>query len=455
MTDYSIDELITATYVATDADGKSNSYYAIVLSKCKKYASTEVPTMGVCFDKRGKLVLLYNPDFLKKLTDGEAVAVLKHEAMHIFFRHISRFERKKNQTRVNVACDMAINQYLRGLPKGAQYPETYGLPRDLSADAYLKALEEQNAFDDSKMQMSGGGGQGQQGQGQQGQGQGDSDGDGDQQNQQGQGGGKSGQKKGKDKNQNQNQGQGGGDTVDDHTSWNKVVDENGHIVSDTEKEGIDTQSTVDRIARNIAQQMKSRGDAPAWAKGELTSLEEKSVHNWRQELKVLVQSVLSTDKRRSQKRINRKLACVTTDFLFPGRKKDRKPSVLLVRDTSGSMFCEKTQAEVLKEMVAISKHAEVLVCDCDTVVHQVYTVRKDSDFKTYQGGGGTSFVAPFEEAKKRNVDAVIYLTDLYGEFPDPRDIGKYARNTVWVTVEDDADRNDPPFGKVVRIPDEK
>ena len=46
------------------------------------------------------------------------------------------------------------------------------------------------------------------------------------------------------------------------------------------------------------------------------------------------------------------------------------------------------------------------------------------------------------------------MTDLYGEFPDPRNIGKYARNTVWVTVEKDADTRNPPFGKVVRIQDE-
>ena len=168
----------------------------------------------------------------------------------------------------------------------------------------------------------------------------------------------------------------------------------------------------------------------------------------------LWRSPVSTDKRRSQKRINRRLACVTTEFLFPGKKKDRKPSVLLVRDTSGSMFCEETQGAILAEMIEISKRAEVLVCDCDTEIHQVYKVRKQSDFKNYEGGGGTSFVKPFEEAKKRNVDAVIYMTDLYGEFPDPRNIGKYSRNTVWVTVEKDADRTDPPFGKIVRIQDE-
>lgn len=425
MTTHTLDELVAATFSAVDADGKTNSYYALVLSKCKKYASKEVPTMGVAFDQRGKLVLLWNPDFLRKLTDGEAIAVLKHEAMHIFFKHLARFQTKKNHERVNIATDMAINQYLRGLPAGCQLPETYKLPRGLSADAYLKALEEQNIADKKMMSINGAG-----------------SGNGGDKSQQGDG-------------QGQDSDDGSSAGTDNHETWDKVVDDNGKIIGDTESEGVDTQSTLDRIARSVAQRMKEKGDAPAWASAVVENLDKKSKHNWKNELRVLVNSVLSTDKRRSQKHIDRRLACITDEFLFPGKKKDRKPSVLLVRDTSGSMFCAETQAAVLTEMIAISRRAEVLVCDCDTVVHQVYKVRKPSDFKEYQGGGGTSFVAPFDEAKKRNVDAVIYLTDLFGDFPDPRNIGKYARNTVWVTVERDADRTDPPFGKIVRIQDEQ
>lgn len=425
MTTHTLDELVAATFSAVDADGKTNSYYALVLSKCKKYASKEVPTMGVAFDQRGKLVLLWNPDFLRKLTDGEAIAVLKHEAMHIFFKHLARFQTKKNHERVNIATDMAINQYLRGLPAGCQLPETYKLPRGLSADAYLKALEEQNIADKKMMSINGAG-----------------SGNGGDKSQQGDG-------------QGQDSDDGSSAGTDNHETWDKVVDDNGTIIGDSESEGVDTQSTLDRIARSVAQRMKEKGDAPAWASAVVENLDKKSKHNWKNELRVLVNSVLSTDKRRSQKHVDRRMICITDDFLFPGKKKDRKPSVLLVRDTSGSMFCPETQAAILTEMVAISRRAEVLVCDCDTVIHQTYKVRKPSDFKEYQGGGGTSFVAPFDEAKKRNVDAVIYLTDLYGDFPDPRNIGKYARNTVWVTVERDADRTDPPFGKIVRIQDEQ
>lgn len=419
MTTHTLEELIPATYCS---NGETNTYYALILSKCKKYKSTEVPTMGVCFDKQGGLVLLYNPDFLKRLTDAEALATLKHEAMHIFLMHLTRFQTKKNQKRVNLACDMAINQYLRGLPVGGVYPETYDLPKGLAADAYLKALEEKGVAEENQLQMKG------QGQGNQSQG----GGNGEQQDNQ----------------------QDGEDNNDDHSVWNKVVDENGKIVGDTESEGVDSESTVERISRMVAQQMKEQGNAPDWAKGHVEALDKKSKHDWRNELRVLVNSVLSTSKRRSQKRIDRKMACITTEYLMPGKKKDRQPSVLLVRDTSGSMFCDEIQAALLTEMIAISKRASVLVCDCDTEVHQTYKVRKPKDFKDYEGGGGTSFVEPFKVAKKMGVDAVIYLTDLYGDFPDKKDIGKYARNTVWVTVERDTPTQ-VPFGKLVRIADEK
>ena len=436
MTTHTIDELIPATF---QSHGETNTYYALILSKCKRYKSEEIQTMGVCFDKQGGLVLLYNPDYLKRLTDAEALAVLKHEALHIFLLHLTRFQTRKNQERVNIACDMAINQHLKSLPIGAQYPETYDLPKGLSADAYIKALEEKGIADKNKLQMPGSGskkgkGQGGGGNKQQQQGQGDQ-----QQDNNGDGGG------GGDQNQN---------NQDDHSLWNQCVDENGKLCGSTEENGVDGDSTVERIAKMVAQQMKEKGNAPAWAEAAIEALDKKPKHNWQNELRVLVNSVLSVYKKRSQKRIDRKMACITQEFFLPGKKKDRQPSVLVVRDTSGSMFCEELQKEILAEMIAISKRAEVQVADCDVEIHQVYKVKKITDFKAYKGGGGTSFVKPFELAKKLGVDAVIYMTDLYGDFPDPKAIGRYSRDTIWVTVERDTPTS-VPFGKLVRIADER
>ena len=116
------------------------------------------------------------------------------------------------------------------------------------------------------------------------------------------------------------------------------------------------------------------------------------------------------------------------------------------------MYNDAVQKELLNEMIQISRSATVLVCDCDTRVHQTYTVKSEKDFKSYKGGGGTSFEPAFEEARKLGVDGIVYLTDTDGSFPDKKDIGKYAAHTIWVTFDDSRDiQNRIPFGKHVNI----
>lgn len=413
MTEHCIDDLIAATY---NSNGECNSCYPYILSKCKRYASTEIETMGVCYDKHGGIVLLYNKNFLKKLTDGEVCAALKHEALHIFFQHIPRFMTRKNQKRVNIACDMAINQYLAGLPKGGVYPESFNLPRDLAADDYLKFLEENQKDLQINISMAG-------------------DGEGE-----GEGDGSDGQ----------------GSSKGDHSLWDKVVDEVGKICGNVEEMGVDTEEVINRIQQAVMNQLKDSnyGSKCAWAKYALDNIKKESKHNWKNDLRIMVSSVLSTSKKSSQKRVNRRMLSVCDDFIFPGKKRGTMPSILLVRDTSGSMFSPELQEAVLAEMIAIAKHSQVYVCDCDTEVHQIYKVKKKTEFKEYQGGGGTSFVEPFKVAKKMNVDAVIYMTDLYGYFPSARDVGKFERHTVWVTLEKGTPKT-VPFGRLVQIAEEK
>lgn len=57
------------------------------------------------------------------------------------------------------------------------------------------------------------------------------------------------------------------------------------------------------------------------------------------------------------------------------------------------------------------------------------------------GGGGTSFVPPFTWLHKRNIkiDALIYLTDGYGDYPEVQDFP-----VLWVINNRD---QEPPFGE--------
>ena len=52
--------------------------------------SNAIPTAAVGI-KNGLIELLFNPDFLvNELNSSERVAVLKHEILHIVFRHLYR-----------------------------------------------------------------------------------------------------------------------------------------------------------------------------------------------------------------------------------------------------------------------------------------------------------------------------------------------------------------------------
>lgn len=408
MTDKTLDDLASLALMPKFGGGY---WYSSIVSKVARIESEAIPTMGVCFNTRGLPILLYNPKFLEKLTNLEAVNVLIHEALHIFFRHITRFISYSNHERTNIACDMAINQHLKYLPtkqfRGV-YPDDYKFPHDLTAEMYydlLKKLEQESEANGS--------------------------------------GGKAILQQGESA---------AGEGFDDHSLWGKVLDENGNLI-DREGSGVDCESELDALVREVIQEWKQKGDCPSWAKSTIEALEKKSEFDWRRQLRMYVNTALSPKKRLSQKRVNRRF--MDFDYILPGKKKCRQASVLVVRDTSGSMWSEQVQRLLLTEVCELSKRADVWVVDCDTEVKcEPYKVKKFEDVQEFKGGGGTSFVAPFKTAKKLNVDLVIYMTDLCGDFPDKRDIGRYATNTIWCVWKDNYySEEKAPFGRVVVVDD--
>jgi predicted metal-dependent peptidase len=381
-----------------------------------------VPTAGVCFSPEGKIIMVYNPDFINSLTLKEAQAVFIHEALHILYRHLSRFPFTKDaQINLinNLGTDMAINQYVENLPEGAVFPESFDLKRDENANYYIEELMKKK----QKQQSGGGNGQGGDG----------SKGD-------GKGNGKGG--KVKIRVGGNGQGQGG------HEGWVSVINPDGTIESIDGKD-IPIDYEVDTLVRKIADDLRKQGKLPGHLEKLVKDLQEvKKRHDWKSTLRIFVNSMLSLSKKLSHKRVNRRF--MDKEYILPGKKKDRKPSILLARDTSGSLWDDKVQEEFLNEMINISKFCSVIVVDCDTQIHQEYKVKTKKDFRNYKGGGGTSFVPVFEKAKELNVDGIIYLTDLCGDFPKVETIHKYRTKTIWVTVDMDPSPS-VPFGKVLNV----
>jgi len=77
----------------------------------------------------------YNPEIVQKWSTAETAAVLIHELEHLLRRHHERCG-ERDPGRFNIAGDAEINQRLAGLPDGAVYPETLGMPRGRTAEVY-------------------------------------------------------------------------------------------------------------------------------------------------------------------------------------------------------------------------------------------------------------------------------------------------------------------------------
>ena len=400
-----------------------NRYYACLLSKLIKVADPKQKTAGVGFTKNGRPILIYNEEFFAALTLSEGQAVLEHEVLHLVLKHLERipFTPDKSLNVIkNIACDIAINQYIKGLPKCALYPKDFKFEEGKSAEEYLELLLKK---DEEKKQG----------------GQGESQEDG---------------QKGQDKEQQ---------PLDSHEGWNKIFDE-GEIRDQQEGDECDAEYEVAKIVKQTAKECEDyinrelelskqgkNSKLPLAILKELhLTLHPVKKHAWEKELQLFVNTVLTTETRLSYKRMNRRIR--DKDYVLPAKKQNRKPKLLLARDTSGSVFNDKMQELFLMEMLSISKFCEVHVCDCDEVIHQTYPVVKIQDFRSYKGGGATSFIPVFEEAKRLKVDGIIYLTDTQGTFPKIQDI-KFANKTIWVTM--NQKEVHVPFGKHVNITDAK
>ena len=397
-------------------------YYASFLSRMTKIATKEITTAGVGFNKNGDLTLYYNQEWLEKMEVKDAMGVMAHEVLHVFLRHLTRLPKcgDKYDTIRNWACDIAINQLIKksptiSLPKEALMPDQFKMPEDKCAEWYFEELKKRQDEQEQKKDK------------QKGEGKGEEEGEGQPQS------GKGEQKQ--------------KSILDDHDLWQKVLNPETGEVTSAESNGIDPEYVTKKVVAKVLKEIENYGNLPQFMKDEIAQWKkvEKKV-NWKRQLKIFINTVLTSKTRLSQKKINRRF--IDLDYILPGFKKTRRPSLLVARDTSGSVYNEETQSEFLNEIICISKFADVFVVDCDTQIHQAYKIKNKQDFKVYKGGGGTSFVPVFNYAMKHSFDGIIYLTDTYGDFPT-FDVRKFKTKTIWATI--DQASVSVPFGKHLNI----
>jgi len=369
-------------------------FYAHFLSGIIREVTDKVPTAAVGF-KSGKITLYVNENFfLKELRSmTERVAVIKHETLHIIFKHLFRMKTKTYDNQLfNIAADIVVNQLIAPwkLPDSAVTLETFPelkLPKDKSVEWYYENLKK-NASKDSEykkrlMEIS---------------------------------------KQG---------------THSDHKMWGENENFSMEVV----------ETEVDRmiIQAKDRTSVKDHGTIPLGIKSLIQSIIEKRNPqiDWKRALKLFSSTSRRTRVYHTMKRFSKRFGT------RPGIKIKRFQKLAVAIDTSGSINIDDFNT-FFSEIHSMWKFgAEVDVLECDADVQKKYSYRgRTPEF--VHGGGGTSFDPVFEHIRSNRFeryDGCIYLTDGYASEPKIKPPCK----VFWCITKDGKVGPHLKFGRVVKM----
>lgn len=407
-----------------DRDGvylvMKQKFFAQISTVMKKNITTDVPYAAV--NVINSISQLYiNPLTYPKLERRERIAILIHEILHLTLMHVFRFmdlpKDEQHHYLWNLATDCAINQMVPnnseiGLPDWVYFPETfkqYGIdmPTGLSADEYYRILLDNR--DKVPDDMNGGGGQGN--------GNSDSGNGSTQNNQSGQS--QSGQSQSAENQDGDKQGaenQDGGNQPQKYQNWHKKWGE-------SEGSRKINEAAVKNTIRNAYR--REPGSVPGNLKRAIEEIIESKVP-WDRKFQQIYGKYLRANFVRTNKRESRRLG-----ELAKGRRTNRRLSVAVIADTSASVTNENL-AQFSGHIMKIWRNGvKVTVIEADAAITDIYEFKGKINRVNYSGGGGTSFIPPFEhiEKTKMEVDLVIYLTDGWGTAPDNFNIP-----TIWCLI---------------------
>ena len=402
------------------------------------------------------VILAYNPRYVERIEDDERQTMIAHETSHCMLGHVFR-RMGRDMELWNRACDYVVNDLLARngfrLWPGALVDGRFQV---MSAEQVYEILlaernqeqDNQQGQDDSEQGDEDQDGQGDDEQGDDGQD--DQDGqdedsqddqDGDEQDedcQEDQDGDPD------EESQSDEQHDGQGDPQpDDLLDCPGTVDMPGQ--EDEAPVALTTQEVADQWSVAIVQaahMAELAGQAPAGMERIVEQTQESYV-DWKSVLREFVSNAVPYDTRWFPP--NRRH--LWRGMYLPSVAKRPRPNLLIVVDSSGSTTRVIPQFVAEVNAVMNEMHCLIHVVTCDTEVYEVGTFDDEpiGDLKI-SGGGGTSFIPPFEWARVHTpeIDAMIYLTDGYGTFPPQ----PAAFPTLWVM----STHVKPPWGEMVRIP---
>lgn len=384
----------------------SEPFYGHLISRMRISKSTQVPSAGVYITD--KINLVYNEEWLEKLDLVDVVNVLKHECGHILQEHIPRSKQigatsPEMHKRFNISTDATINiqnlvptvekiggvtvkslnEMLKGMLDKANEKDKGNrkfspLLTGQMAEYYYNRINEFAEQNNDILPQDG---------------------------------------------------SGMGQTIDDHSTWEKS-EGNVEMQKEVTKQAVNDSVKAAGGIGNVP------GDIAA-----LVNEMNKSQVNWKQQLRQMFVSAQKSVKEPTRKRRNRRYG-----ILQPGSKRKPKFKVTVAVDTSGSMSGEplKHAWAELASIYSSFSDIELIVIEADCVVQDIYEFdpKKVPQFK---GAGGTSYGPAIKKASELKAELLVFIGDM--DAADKPEKPKFP--VVWCVT----GNSNPPadFGKVVRV----
>lgn len=418
---------ITPCALTTEEEEAMKVARVAFMASCPFYAHFFYSEMQEVFTKDVPMAatdgrrLYLNPKYMAGLKPMERVFVYAHELDHVVSRHPQRFKSHQkagdingkpvDRKQLNEHADYVINRGLLETGVGAMNQEWLYSP-DVGADELVEDVYTRKYIEPPEGDDKGNG---------QGQGQRSSYGN--------SGNAPKGGSPDKDA-----QGNGGG--------FDDVMEPQTDPV--TGKEDIPSESEFKEAIARAASAAKQQGKMPAHLQRKVDEILQPQV-DWREHIRMLMTGHVGKS-RETWDTLNRRYAALSALSTlpipqFPGRKGFGADTVVVAIDTSGSIG-EKELSTFFNEVGAIVgdiKPKRVILIWCDAEINRVDEARSldelaDIRVKGAVGGGGTSFVPPFEYLEREMIkpDTFIYLTDLYGSAPAE----KPSYPVVWCSTTD-------------------
>ena len=376
---------------------KRRPFYGQFLLACRREKGSGSHPVGVTI-RDGVAVLAVDDRQLTAYSADAQEALLEHVVKHLCHLHPAR-RKTRNAHDWDVACDLAINPSVAGMPPEAPMPESYGVEAGLAAEEYYALLS-------SPWEMG---------------------------NLEGRGLGNAGADAGGDV------GPGGveqqrarGGTIDDHSLW------------------ADTESTPLRLAEEVVREMvreawqKSDRQLPDDMRPLVEALLRPAAIPWRQVLRQFVATAGRIGRQTTWMREHRRFASGT-----PGVRKRHRLNLLVGIDISDSTNVVELREAFASELMRIARgrNAQLTVLYANSRIRRIDSFKGDSvTVGRYDGGGFTDLRPVFDHARTMQPlpAAVIYLTDGIGPAPERMEFP-----TLWVLTREG--ERPVPWGVELRL----